>query len=241
MTNTANPHELVSALVLCGGRSVRMATDKSQLRLGESTFLERICDSLRPVVSTMAIVGRANQFATSANFAGNLAISNSEPAIAAAPMPGLESVRFLKDRNPDRGPLEALATGLEYLAGLGSTRAFVTTCDTPLLKGEIVRFLFERIDEYDAVMPTDGKHVYGITAAYRTGMFREMRRLLDTGVRKVIDLPKYFRVRLISLDEFRAIDPTLDCFENINTPEDYARLLDRFGERRPGWLAERLG
>src|SRR5215211_6833593 len=48
----------IEAFILAGGASRRMGTDKSQLRLEQQTFTERISETLLQITDLVTIVGR---------------------------------------------------------------------------------------------------------------------------------------------------------------------------------------
>lgn len=51
----------LTAIVLCGGRSTRMGQDKSALRIGDETMLERIIRIAATVAGEVMVVGRRDQ------------------------------------------------------------------------------------------------------------------------------------------------------------------------------------
>ena len=44
----------------------------------------------------------------------------------------------------------------------------------------------------------------------------------------------------IDAEELRVVDPELDTLTNVNSAEDYFRLLKRFGQQCPEELLQRL-
>lgn len=201
----------LGGLILAGGMSRRMGTDKAALLLGGQSFIERIVQRLTGQLNPLLVIGRAEQLDT----LGTLLRGNSL----------FTAVELLSDRYPDRGPLEALATGLEYLAARGVGVTAVTTCDAPNVQPELFHWLIQRMGANDEiVMPTDGKHRYGLTAVYRTPCAVKVRELLEQGVRRVIDLPLYLPTTSVSLEDCRSVDPRLQSFRNANTPQEYESL-----------------
>ena len=130
----STPTPLRVAVILCGGQSRRMGIEKAQLRLGNRIFPQVIRDSLASVIDSFLLVGRSDQV-----------VELIPPA------------EWLVDQNPDWGPLEGIATALEHLVGKATT-AFITSCDSPLIRPALVRELFLRLGESDAVIPRSGPH-----------------------------------------------------------------------------------
>lgn len=206
-------HAAIGAVILAGGHSRRMGCDKAELKLGAETFLQRICRTLGGHFLPQVIVCRADQQA------------RFEQLFRAAP-PG-RGPQVIIDRQPERGPLEGLATGLEFLAGQAVPRTVVTTCDAPLIQPALLGWLAIQLSPAErAVIPSDGQHLYGLTAAYDTTLGSAIRSLLEQGERRVIDLPRHFAARIVSREECRAVDPRLISFLNANTPEEYRSLYE---------------
>ena len=205
-------HNKLSAAVLCGGRGQRMGVDKTNLKLGAETFLDHLCRSLATVAAHIVLVGRENQ---------KLELPSA--------------TEWTTDANSDQGPLEGIASALKFLEPKAEF-AFVTSCDAPLIRPQLMTFLLDQLGDKDAVMPTDGQHIYGLTAIYRTKLAMPIRHLLDKGIRRVIDLPQFLDVHLISLDDCRSADPDLQSFQNVNTPEEYSALLSKLGSPKSNWL-----
>jgi molybdopterin-guanine dinucleotide biosynthesis protein A len=209
-TQTAENVSL-AGLILAGGMSRRMGIDKAGLLLGGQTFLERIVERLAGRMQPLLVVGRAEQVvALKKLLQKNSAISPPE---------------IISDRHADRGPLEALATGLETLAAHGVQLAAVTTCDAPNVDPRLFFWLAGRLEsQQQVIMPTDGRHWYGLTAVYRTTCAEKIRELLEQGLRRVIDLPLHLPTASVTLEQCRVVDPQLQSFRNTNTPQEYEVL-----------------
>ncbi|MFM7118020.1 MAG: molybdenum cofactor guanylyltransferase [Planctomycetota bacterium] len=221
MTTETQTAESVSlaGLILAGGMSRRMGTDKAALLLDGQTFLERIVERLAGSVRPLVIVGRAEQV---------VALEKLLPNFPAIPRP-----EIIADRYADRGPLEALATGLETLAARGLQLAAVTTCDAPNVDPRLFLWLADRLgSQQQVIMPTDGNHWYGLTAVYRTACAVRIRELLEQGLRRIVDLPRHLPTTSVTLEECRVVDPQLQSFRNANTPEEYEALQSELEQRQ---------
>ncbi len=201
----------VGAVVLAGGHSRRMGCDKASLLLGNETFLQRISRTLAAHFQPLVIVCRPDQ---QAGFEQLLTSSGFD----VAPV-------VIVDRAPERGPLEGLATALEYLADQNVSLAVISTCDAPLVQPQLLAWLASQLSEtIEAVIPTDGQHLYGLTAAYQTASGSALRALLEAGHRRVIDLPLHLNSRIVTEEECQSIDPRRRSFLNANTPAEYQAI-----------------
>lgn len=128
--------EQLAGVVLCGGKSRRMGEEKYRLVVLGETLLQRICRIVQPEVSRILIVAAVDQ-----------QIPQSE-----------SNIEVLRDEIRDAGPLAGIAQALTYLQTTedAPAAAFVTSCDVPLLKPELIRLLRNQLtEEFDAVVVRD--------------------------------------------------------------------------------------
>jgi len=226
--------ECYGGIVLCGGRSRRMGRDKTWLRFGAETMLQRVVRLLGEAVDRLVVVGGIGQ--------------------QLPPLDG--SIRLLRDRQADRGPLEGIAVGLAALGGRGNgveqsgplvpesaclTRhddsslrasdvcrirlAFVVGCDMPLLRPALVRRMLELAAGYDLLAPAIEDHYEPLAAVYSLDVLPHIEKLLAAGRRRPIELFPLVRTRLVSEDCLRHADPQLQSFFNVNGLADYRAAL----------------
>ena len=203
--------------MLCGGQSSRLGIDKQELVFEGKTFLETIVLALQPIASRIVLVGNVNPDRHQLT----------------------DSVLVTQDQRSGKGPLEGIRVGLEALSN-DYEYAFVSSCDVPLLTGDLVEFLFARMSGADAIVPTKGPRRYGMTAIYRTQLHTAIGQRIQQNKLRVCNLAEGFKVTNIDAEELRVVDPELDTLTNINSVEDYFRLLKRFGQRCPEKLLQRL-
>lgn len=202
-TNRTQPG--IAGLVLCGGKSTRMGYPKHMLRFGDELLLQRVCRILAEVVHPIVVIAAANQ-----------------------ELPELASdVLIVHDEYDSCGPLAGIATGLTALSKFSpaSTAAFVTACDTPLLKAEFVSAMAARLGEFDAAVPVEGDNVHVLSGVYRLALATSAHELLKSGKRRPLSLLDGANTLRIPVDELRLADPDLDSLRNSNTTEAYAETL----------------
>ena len=197
-----------AGIVLCGGRSTRMASPKAMLPFGSETMLQRVVRLLGSVVSPIVVVAAADQ-----------------------PLPSLpDSAILTRDERPDRGPLEGLRAGLKALPSTADA-AYVTSCDVPLLVPEFVVRMLELADGYDAAVVEIDGFAHPLSAVYRRSTLSHVESLLAQDRRRPVYLFDAVRTRRVSQDEMKAVDPDLLTLRNLNTPEDYRQALERYQPR----------
>lgn len=167
-----------SAVVLAGGASTRMRTDKGLLPVGDRPLVLHVVDQLR---------GRFREVLVSAN----------DPAAYA--FTGLPVVR---DREPGQGPLMGIASALEASR---SDTLFVVACDIPEVDLPLARRLLAEASQYDCVVPRLGPDLLEpLFAVYRRSALPAIREALAAGERKIRRVFPRLRVRTVDAgDEAR--------------------------------------
>jgi len=199
-----SPAMNLSAIILCGGGSRRMGCEKASLAFGDEAMLARVVRLVCEVIPLERIVCVA-------------AKTQSLPELPAG-------VKVVRDRQPDCGPLEGLATGLAAVSEFAEC-AFVTTCDAPLLVPEFVTKLASVVREHDAVVPKINGQWYPLSAVYRTSVLEAADERLRNNQRRVIDFVEAINARAVGREEFSEVDPNLLSVRNCNTMEEYQKLL----------------
>jgi molybdenum cofactor guanylyltransferase len=180
-----------------------MGRPKEWLPLGSETMLQRVVRLLGEAVEPVVVVAAAGQVL---------------PELPAG-------VAVLRDRVPDRGPLEGIAVGLAAVAGAGADAAFVASCDLPLLRPPFVHRMIELSDGHDVTVPhVDGRD-HPLAAVYRTDLLPRIESLLSTGQRRTVELFHQARTRRVTPAELADVDPALESLINVNTPADYEQVL----------------
>jgi len=196
-----------AGIVVCGGQSRRMGRPKEWLPFGPETMLQRVVRLLGEAVRPVVVVGAGAQ-----------------------KLPELpDSVAVLRDRRPDRGPLEGIAVGLTGLAEKGADAAFVVGCDVPLLKPAFVTRMFELAAGYDVVVPHVGRREQPLDAVYRVRVTPQIEALLAADRLRPRELFELVRTRRVAAEELRDVDPALESLANVNCPTDYQRALEAAG------------
>ena len=206
----------VIAIVPAGGRSRRMGAlvppgGKAALPLGDETMLVRVCRVLLGEASRVIVVAADGQ--------------------SLPPLPA--GVEITRDTTPDRGPLAALRDGLAY-ALARKTRpaiALLCSCDVPGLSPKVVQLLIRKARASAAswVVPVVGGHpqvlVSAVTATGFDRILGESTSHLASprALVAAIQAEDATAVLFLSEAELGAVDPALESFADIDTPEDFAK------------------
>ncbi|MDQ5835784.1 MAG: molybdenum cofactor guanylyltransferase [Acidobacteriota bacterium] len=203
----------LEGFILAGGASSRMGEDKSRLRLGGQTFVERVAGALRPLAPRLSLV-------------------SSRPDASAHELP------VVRDFYESLGALGGIHAAL---SACRAPLALVVSCDLPFVTRELFeRLLSLHTDDADAVAPVqpDGRPqplcaLYKVMACRATA--EAMIRMDELRPRALL---WRVRTRWVAFDELSDLHNSSLFFRNVNTPEDYARALLE-DERR--YAADRKG
>jgi molybdopterin-guanine dinucleotide biosynthesis protein A len=176
-----------------------MGTDKAWLELGGRAMIEQVIAALAPVTSSLAIIA-----------------NNPEYARLGLPV--------FADEQTGVGPLEAIRTALVNSA---TSRIVLVGCDLPFVSEDLFRFLLNISGDHQAVVPVgaDGR-LEPLCAIYSAETLPIVTSLIARGERKISLLFDPISTRFVAFDELRHLKGVELFFENINTPQDYARALD---------------
>jgi molybdopterin-guanine dinucleotide biosynthesis protein A len=201
--------EEYSAIILAGGKSSRMGRPKADLPMGGASMLDYVISSLMPAFDEIVVaVAQPRRYAWETYL-----------------------TRSIVDDQPHRGPVGALEQALREIR---FSRAFVCSCDVPLVDADLARKLCEMLgDDEDALIPeVDGKlqMLHGVYRKKSATLLAKMRAAGENRLHRIVDFAK---VRIVPEDRIRAIapDPALLSFFNVNTPEDYQRALTLMDEK----------
>jgi molybdenum cofactor guanylyltransferase len=200
----------IAGIILAGGHSRRMGTDKASLPFGPELLLQRIVRIVRQVTSPVIVVSQQGR------------------ALPALP----HGIAIAHDKSPNRGPLEGLAAGLRAIQNSSPEvdALFITGCDTPLLTPAFINRMTELLDlPHDAAVPIQDNVPQPLAGVYRPKILPVVDQLLVDNRLSLRDLLDHLVVRFVPPDELRSVDPDLQSLRNLNTPADYHTALAAAG------------
>ena len=193
----AGPAAGVTAVILAGGQSSRMGSNKALLPYRGGRFIESIHRQLSGLFDELLLVTNTpEQYA----FLG---------------------CRTVPDLYPGMGALAGLHAGL---CGSRTPHIFAVACDMPYLNDSLIRALLARRHQADVVIPESGHGLEPLHAVYGRGCLPAMEQALRSGRRRIISFFPQVRVQVFTSDHVATIDRDFSSFSNINTPADYFEL-----------------
>ena len=196
---------MISGIILAAGASTRMGQAKASLPLGQmgETVLSRVVGTLvKGGVPEIVVVAGAHI-----------------DAVRAA-MPRQETrARVIENMGWQRGQLSSLVTGLDAIDTPLIEAALVMLVDVPLVHASTVAAVIEawRRTRAPIVRPAEGER-HGHPVIFDRSVFADLRSAdLNTGAKAVFAL---HRDRIVNVEVNDS-----GAFEDIDTPEDYERIV----------------
>ncbi len=193
----AEPPEC-AGIILAGGRSVRMGTDKALLEMHGETLLARTVRIVSAIASSVVVVGRTGL------------------------PPDVRGVNAVPDDVPNAGPLGGIATGLRLI---GEEYALVVSCDLPFLTVEMLRLLLQNAAGCDAVVPVWGGRLQPTCALYRRSCCPVFTALIEAGELRVRSALDGMRLCRLGPAELAAAGCGGLTLSNANTPDEWRAVL----------------
>lgn len=192
----------VTGVILAGGKSSRMRSNKALLPYKGGRFIEAIYRQMSELFDEVILV------------------TNTPDEYAFLPC------RKVPDLHPGMGALAGLHSGLHHS---DTPHIFAVACDMPYLNSALIKRLATLRTKADVIIPEGEKGLEPLHAFYGKQCHDAMEKALQSGSRRIVSFFPGARVCVFSRDEVTTFDPSLDSFRNINTPADYFELRD--GER----------
>lgn len=187
----------ITAVILAGGQSSRMGTDKAMLEIDGKPLIRHAYDTLTTL------------------FPPPLLITNSP-----------ERYRFLNcptaaDLYPGEGSLAGIHAALTHSP---TDLVFLVACDMPYLSPEVIRFLCSLSDNHDAVVARSSDGIEPLHALYRRSCLPVMEQMLQQGEKRIRDALGRVNTRYVAWDELSHLPGVHQTFLNLNTPDDFSRI-----------------
>lgn len=185
-----------TGLILAGGDSRRMGFDKTALRFGDQTMLQRVVRLMQTVFPHVLVSVKQRR-------------ENID-------------VPQVLDEYPDAGPLAGLCAGL---AQSRTPWAFAVAADMPFLNPEVIGRLAAWRDDFQAVVPVIQGHPQPLATYYAVSALPLIRTLLDApGKHSMRAALERLKVCHVHESRLQAFDCGLESFIDLDTPEDVAAL-----------------
>jgi len=183
-------------VILAGGRSSRMGTDKALVEIHGVSRLDRAIGRRSPQVDALAI--------------------NSNVSIADRPLPILPDATAAFD-----GPLAGVLASLKWATSLGANHLATVAVDTPFFPLDLVRRLAE-IETSGIALARSGGRSHPVFALWPVVVLDPLEAFLEKAeTRRVMTFLKSYGYESVDF-----LEKPFDPFFNINTPQDLMAAVE---------------
>ncbi|MFZ5945510.1 MAG: molybdenum cofactor guanylyltransferase [Bacillota bacterium] len=167
--------EKMGLIILAGGKSSRMGSDKAFLKLGKHTLIETIISNFNQagLMEVTIVTNNADKFSD------------------------LEA-KVVEDYYPGSGPLAGIHSGL---INSNCFANYVVPCDMPFISSAILDKLLLYKEDYDVVVPTMNGKFQPLAAIYTKECIKHIEYLLKNNITKVIELYGMVKTCYVELEE----------------------------------------
>ena len=186
----------ITGIVLAGGRSRRMGSDKSLMVLNGKTLVEYAIDALKPVCSKVVI--------SSNNFIYDYTGCEVWP-----------------DDLPDRAPMIGIYSSLKRSE---TDVNIILSCDMPMMSSEMLKYLLENSSNHDITVPVHGDHfIEPLCGIYRKSSLEILKEFVEKGNFRLNEYIQACSHQLVEADSNLSFY-TPELFSNMNSPEDFRNI-----------------
>lgn len=195
----------LGVVILAGGKSLRMDREKALLELSGKPLLLHVVERAMRLRPERIIV----------------AVERGNPNRYGSILP--PGVGLSEDLIEGRGPLVGMISGMR---DIDSEYTLLLPCDTPFIRQDVLRFLYQRAEGVDAAIPRwPNGYIEPLQAFYRTSSaLKAAEEALNRGERSFREMIRSLnKVVYVNVDELKRFDPELVTFFNINSGEELLR------------------
>ncbi|MDG1731076.1 MAG: molybdenum cofactor guanylyltransferase [Algibacter sp.] len=148
----------ITGIILAGGKSSRMGTDKGFLLLNDKPFVQYSIDALQPLVSEIIIVSDDSKY-------------------------DIFGLKRVDDITKNAGPVAGICSGLEASF---SEYNIILSCDVPLITSKILQKLIDAIDDTSEIIQVESKgKTMPLIALYKKQIINTFKTLLQEDERRL--------------------------------------------------------
>lgn len=163
----------ISGIVLAGGKSSRMGTDKGLLELNGKTFIEHVLSALIPVVDTVFIIANNGSYHKF-------------------------GYPVYEDIIKDCGPMGGIYTGLVKST---TSKNIIVSCDIPFITTKTLSDIILGAGNAEIAVPEHGGKLEPLCAIYTKGCIERFGQLLEKKEWKMQEALKYFNTTKVQFPE----------------------------------------
>jgi molybdenum cofactor guanylyltransferase len=187
-------HHEITVIILAGGKSTRMKTDKGLIYFGNITLIEHVIQSVKKITDHIIII-------------------TQNPAYEKYGYP------CYPDVFKDKGALGGIYSGLDHSS---AQKNLVVGCDMPFLSENLLTSLINKCGDEDVLLTEHRDQAEPLCAIYDKNCITHIRSQLEQNQLKITAALEGLKTRLISFDNEDWFEG--NEFTNINSIEELKKF-----------------
>lgn len=195
-------HSAITGIILSGGKSSRMGMNKSFLKIGNKTIIERIVELMKSIFADVVI------------------ITNSPDEYKFLDVPLYEDVHKWK------GPLAGIHSALTHSK---TEKNFVIACDVPLISKEMIEYIVNFKTDKPIIFCEAAGYHQPLAGIYSKKIVSEIEKFISNN--EISDKPFHHFLKNVNAEIIHPQQLPFysdGIFFNVNNPDDYSLILSRF-------------
>ena len=180
----------ITGIILSGGKSTRMGTDKAFIQINKKTLLENAFEICKPICT-------------------NILISSNDQKHK------ISGVKIIPDEFLNCGPLSGIYSCLKKS---DTHWNFVISVDAAFVEPAFIEYLINETDDSDAIVPFHSKGKEPLISMYHKSGLSEMQKHLKSGNLKMHNLISDLNTKYVDSQNWVERFPKI--FRNLNHPDD---------------------
>ena len=196
-----NNQDSLGIIILAGGKSSRMKSNKVFLNiLGEPLIKRVVGEASKASRKIIVAIGKND---------------NKDDYTSILP----KWVKVVHDKNDKKTPLYGTLAGLENIK---TEYVLLLAADIPFVNADVIKKIHEEAKGFDMAIPIwENGNIEPLYAVYNVptiiNAFKESYKKGEVRIRDAMTNP---------VEKFKGIDNKLNCFININNPEDLQHAIE---------------
>ena len=210
----------IAFVILIGGKSTRFGSDKGIFEfLGKpliSYQLETLTKFNRDIFLVAHDQEQVDIYKEKINFAKNVSFIK-------------DNMELIEDKDLHT-PMIGFYSAFKELSKLDYEKVFIFSCDSPLIKSEVVELLLRQAEGYDCYIPRwENGFLEPLFAIYpvKEALKQAKESLLNKTYKLTTLVNENWMVNYVSIEyDIKPLDENLITFINVNGPIDIEKLMD---------------
>lgn len=210
--------KFLAIAILIGGKSSRFGSDKGLFEFSGKPLISYLLDTLSDLKYDIFLI--ANSINQVQDYIKKINIINLTAFII--------DEKDINPHKPLHTPMVGLYSAFKELNRLKYKKVLVLSCDSPLIKKEVLKYLIEQCKNYDCCIPQwENGLLEPLLAIYPTKKaLKAVKKNLKIQSYKITNLLAIqWKIKFISIEKsIKIMDKNLSTFVNINELKDLEKV-----------------